>query len=143
MIGVGHILTRPDGRILIGRRIGAAESPTWCLPGGHLEAGETPLAAGLRETAEETGTRVARGRLLAVCVRIAGSGVTFALLSHIDTDHSPQVTEPRAIDQWRWTDPDDLPRPLFPASEAVIRAWQTPESPLPGWELHSIQDDHN
>jgi 8-oxo-dGTP pyrophosphatase MutT (NUDIX family) len=30
----------------------------WCLPGGRLEPGESPLEAALRETAEETGLRV-------------------------------------------------------------------------------------
>lgn len=138
VVGVGHILTRPDGGILLGHRTATGEQPTWCLPGGHLESGESPLAAGLRETAEEAGLQVTHGHLIAVCVHTAGSGVTFAVHTGVDAGHCPQALEPHTIDQWHWADPHDLPRPLFPASEAVIHAWLTPHLPLPGWELHPI-----
>jgi 8-oxo-dGTP pyrophosphatase MutT (NUDIX family) len=41
---------RPDERSFAHR---------WCLPGGRIEPGESPLEAAVRETAEETGLRVA------------------------------------------------------------------------------------
>ena len=113
--------------------------PSWCLPGGHLEAGETPLAAGVRETAEETGIEPTAAHVLAVCVDTTGSGITFALEAQADPDSALRVTEPHAIDRWHWTDPRHLPEPLFPATEAVLHVWRTPRSPLPGWDLHLIQ----
>ena len=47
-VGVGVIITRADGDILLGYRIKAGETPSWCLPGGHVEPGETFEGAALR-----------------------------------------------------------------------------------------------
>jgi len=46
-IGVGVILAR-DGKILLMKRKGK-HSPTFSIPGGHLEEGETFEAAAIRE----------------------------------------------------------------------------------------------
>ena len=47
--GVG-VLVIQDGKILIGRRTGGEG---WCGPGGHIEEGETPEQAAVREAMEE------------------------------------------------------------------------------------------
>lgn len=58
-------LTHTGGRWLLvsQRREGVT---TWEVPGGHVELGETPAQAAVRETLEETGVEVRVGRLLAV-----------------------------------------------------------------------------
>jgi len=38
----------------------------WTFPGGHVDLGETPLHAALRETLEEVGMRVTIDRLLGI-----------------------------------------------------------------------------
>jgi ADP-ribose pyrophosphatase YjhB (NUDIX family) len=45
---------RPDGAILLMRR---SDSHRWSMPAGGMEVGETPAAAVVRETVEETGVR--------------------------------------------------------------------------------------
>jgi len=60
--GASALVVRDDAVLLVCRGSGAAIG-TWAPPGGHIEAGENPLAAAQRELAEETG-------LIAVPVRV-------------------------------------------------------------------------
>lgn len=138
VVGAGVILERPDGRIAIGHRVTAGETPSWCLPGGHLEAGEAPAPAALRELAEETGVHGAHATVRAVCVRTTGSGVTFAVHVPAEADTVLTVLEPHAVDAWLWVDPDDPPAPLFAHTRAVLHAWRRPGVPLDGWDLHRV-----
>ena len=50
--------------------------PLWFVPGGSVEEGESPRAAAIRETAEETGIRVTRVRELAWCNYLLRAGST-------------------------------------------------------------------
>jgi 8-oxo-dGTP pyrophosphatase MutT (NUDIX family) len=52
-----------DGRILLVQR---ADDGTWCIPGGHLEPGESLAECARRECLEETGWSVTLGALLGV-----------------------------------------------------------------------------
>jgi 8-oxo-dGTP pyrophosphatase MutT (NUDIX family) len=50
-IAAGGIVVNPLGQIVLAEQSG----PSWSLPKGRVEPGETPLAAAEREVAEETG----------------------------------------------------------------------------------------
>ncbi len=52
---VGCCLFNAEGLVWVGRRV--REGAGWQMPQGGIDDGETPLAAGLRELAEETGIR--------------------------------------------------------------------------------------
>ncbi|NMH96278.1 nucleotide triphosphate diphosphatase NUDT15 [Pseudonocardia acidicola] len=135
-VGVGVVLSRPDGLILVGHRITAGETPSWSFPGGHLEAGETVEQAALRETAEETALVALDPRPFTVLVHTAGSGVTFGVTARVEDDRAV-VTEPHACDEWTWVAPDALPGPLFPPTAAVLQAWHGHPAPA-GWSGHRI-----
>ncbi|WP_197519797.1 NUDIX domain-containing protein [Pseudonocardia sp. HH130630-07] len=138
--GVGVVLERADGLVAVGHRVTAGETSSWSFPGGHLEGGETPVAAALRELAEETGVRAGTATLFALCVRTGGSGVTLAVHVPAPAGAELVVTEPHAIDAWVWADPDELPEPSFAHTAAVRHAWRTPGVPLPGWDLHRVAE---
>jgi 8-oxo-dGTP pyrophosphatase MutT (NUDIX family) len=50
---VAIVLVRAGNRWLVVRRPDGVHE--WSIPGGHVERGETPARAGIREVAEETG----------------------------------------------------------------------------------------
>jgi 8-oxo-dGTP pyrophosphatase MutT (NUDIX family) len=136
LVGVGILLCGVDGRVLLGHRIKDGEAASWCLPGGHLEAGESFEQAALRELLEETGTTKATATIFAVVVDKTGSGVTAGVVAEAH-DLSPQVTEPHIFDRWEWARLDDLPQPLFPASQVLLDTWRGRPAP-PGWFVYRV-----
>ena len=61
-LGVAILLTSLEGSVLVTRRASHLRTfpGVWVPPGGHMEPGETLLAAGLRELHEETGLELAK-----------------------------------------------------------------------------------
>jgi|TARA_Y100000780_G_scaffold222917_1_gene232618 8-oxo-dGTP diphosphatase len=135
-VGVGVIITRADGDILLGYRIKAGETPSWCLPGGHVEPGETFEGAALRELQEETGIITQRPvTIFAIMQQLTASRTAVtgaAMISLADNLPIARVTEPDVFSQWVWFPTSDLPTPLFPASEAIISLWKDRQCP-DGW----------
>lgn len=52
LVGVCAVIPNGTGDILLERR---SDNGTWCLPGGHMEIGETAQATAVREIREELG----------------------------------------------------------------------------------------
>jgi len=139
VVGVGALILRPDGRILIGHRIKAGEEPTWCLPGGLLEPGESFEEAALRETEEEAGvTEVHQPRVFAIALDTGADSVrlTVCVVAHANVaDCEPDTPEPDVFDCWVWADPDRPPQPLFPATAALLDVWHGRPAGQ-GWEFY-------
>jgi len=105
------IVVGPRGVVLLKhKRLGF-----WLQPGGHVDPGETPWGAALRESEEETGLAVAFAGpfeadgapvLLHVDVHAGGRGHTHLDLRYLidggDADPAPPEGESQEIDWFSW-----------------------------------------
>ncbi len=105
----GLLIGRIDHKDASGQRI------LWSLPKGHIEEGETPEQAAIREVAEETGINSAISKSLGVIDFWFMAGgkrihktVHHFLFSEVDGVLTPQISE---VDEVSW----------FPLSEIVDR----------------------
>ena len=70
-VAAGALLLHPDGRILL---VNPTYKPQWEIPGGMVEADESPLAACHREVMEELGLTINPGPLLSIGYLRANAG---------------------------------------------------------------------
>jgi 8-oxo-dGTP diphosphatase len=123
-VGIGVIVLN-QGNILIGERLSGHGAGTWQIPGGHLEFGETFEEAAGREVFEETGI----GDIEVIGVVSLGNDIAFdkhyvsvGILAHYRAGEIKN-TEPEHSKNWGWHHVSELPAPLFPHSERVIKNW--------------------
>lgn len=114
-VGVA-IYVKRDGKFLLGKRVGAHGEGSWCVPGGHLEYGESWEECGRREVLEETGMEIKNIRLLGVTNDIFESEhkhyITISLIADW-AGTEPSIREPDRYVEQGWFTPDNLPVPLF------------------------------
>ena len=80
-VAVVVFVTRGDAVLLVRRR-NAPGTGQWALPAGFVDADEDPAAAAARETAEETGIRVAVTRLMGLYHRPDPEGLADIVIAY-------------------------------------------------------------
>jgi 8-oxo-dGTP diphosphatase len=103
-----------EGRVLLVRRSRhrRAYPGVWDLPGGHIETGETELAALTREMHEELGVHIATGSATHLCRLDAGRGGESVRLSAWlvgEWKGTPTNVAPDEHDEIRWFRPEEFP----------------------------------
>ena len=103
-----------EGRVLLVHRSPnrRAYPGVWDLPGGHIETGETELAALTREMHEELGVQIATGSATHLCRLDAGRGGESVRLSAWlvgEWQGTPSNVAPDEHDEIRWFRPQKLP----------------------------------
>lgn len=103
-----------EGRVLLVHRSPnrLAYPGVWVLPGGHIETGETELAALTREMREELGVQIAPGSAIHLCRLDAGCAEKSLRLSAWLVDQwqgTPTNVAPDEHDEIRWFRPEELP----------------------------------
>lgn len=114
-IGIGVFIVK-DCKILFGYRESEHGRGTWSAFGGHLEYGESPAECAIRETAEETGLKIADPQLFGVTndfFKESGKHYVTLLMVAQPTGGKLKVHEPDKIKDFAWRAPYDIPSPLF------------------------------
>jgi 8-oxo-dGTP diphosphatase len=117
-----------EGRVLLVHRDRhrAVYPDVWDLPGGHIEAGETELAALAREMHEELGVQITTGSAIHLCRLEVGHGeqsVRFSAWLVGEWEGTPTNAAPDEHDEIRWFRPEELPAlPHELVGTAVVEA---------------------
>jgi 8-oxo-dGTP pyrophosphatase MutT (NUDIX family) len=109
------VLFLAAGKVLLLMRGAEAEDypNTWAFPAGHLEPGESPLLAALRESMEEVGYAPEAAEPLC-------SENGFALFLARCEPFTPTLND--ESQGYVWASPDALPAPLHPGTEDAVQA---------------------
>lgn len=130
-IGANTIVERDGGVLLVRLNYGPRDG-RWALPGGLVEADETPVEAAVRETEEETGFTVELDGLLAMWMRPAFPILVVIYRAHI-TGGTLRVA-PDEASEARFFPREQIP-PLeeiaWPSTAHGLDAWRAYEPPRP------------
>jgi 8-oxo-dGTP pyrophosphatase MutT (NUDIX family) len=132
--GVRAVVVDDAGRILLLKRP-ATEAfwpGCWNLPGGALDAGETPLAGATRELKEETGLTAEYTGISMPFVFPGGHGDAYLYRD----PRGAQAFPTREVCEAMWVYPNDLPSPLMPTTTEIVRGLVgSSERPMKDLEL--------
>lgn len=110
-----------EGQILLGKRKYTFGEDTWGLPGGHLEKGESILAAASRELFEETGLACLESEIVGISDAIPENNYHLQIGILINRwTGTPEVREPSKCSEFTFFPINELPSPLFISSVTLI-----------------------
>ena len=118
-----NILLEKDGKILMSRR----QNTGWAdgqliIPGGHVEPGEFPSHAAIREAKEELALELEPTDLVYLCTETKRSDdrLYISVMYRVKTDQKPTNAEPEKCKELVWIDPKNLPDDVAPSFKNVI-----------------------
>jgi len=119
-----HLLFFRADQVLLLRRFNTGYADgQYSVPAGHLDGGETVIAAARREALEETGVHIQAEDLLfsSVMHRIDGDERVDFFIEVRDWQGEPANTEPDKCDDLRWAGLDHLPQNTIPYVRKAIQ----------------------
>lgn len=121
-VGVGVLVFNPEGKVLLGKRLGSHGHGSWAPPGGKLEFGESFDQCGIREAREETGLEITDVEMIDMTNDIYPEGehwVTIILTAKTTGEPIPLETD--KCEGWGWFTLNELPSQLFLTIQNLIK----------------------
>jgi len=124
-VGTACMCFNKTGQVLMLLRKGSHGDDTWCMPGGHLEFGETLEQCVAREAKEEADIDVKNLEIISLSNDVAYEKhyITIGMIAHEWTG-TPQIMEPEKCTDMRWFSLDNLPNNLFHATKKIIENYK-------------------
>ena len=119
-----HLLFFRDDQVLLLRRFNTGYGDgQYSVPAGHLDGGETVIAAAAREAEEETGLRIRADDIaFSSVVHRRGSDERVDFFVHVlNWQGEPVNTEPEKCDELRWVNINELPDNVIPYVKQAIQ----------------------
>jgi len=119
-----HLFFFRQDQILMLRRFNTGYADgQYSLPAGHLDGGETVLAAAAREAGEEVGVRLEAEhiRFSSVMHRLDGEERVDFFVDVQKWNGEPVNAEPEKCDDVRWVNMEDLPSNTIPYIRLALR----------------------
>lgn len=121
--GIAAAIVVEGGRVLMVQRRVKEGELSWQFPAGEVEAGESPEAAAVRETAEEVGLTVKATRLLGERVHPKTGRQMFYAACEV-VSGSATVVDTEELAELAWVEHDQIaefvPYGLFEAVQAYL-----------------------
>ena len=119
-----HLLFFRGDQVLLLRRFNTGYADgQYSVPAGHLEGGETVIAAARREGLEETGVRIeAEDVAFSSVVHRKDGDERVDFFVHVQNwQGEPANTEPEKCDELRWVNINELPDNVIPYVTKAIQ----------------------
>lgn len=127
LCGVQCIVADTSGAVLLGLRRATTCAGTWALPGGHVEAEESPLECAHRELREETGLDAADGTIGSTFITYTTPTPYVHVPVFMDqVTGKPRVRRGEKFATLRYFPLDALPQPMFEPSLIALRENEFP-----------------
>ena len=123
------IITNKEGKILLQRRQGTKLWPGFlALPAGHIDEGEEPYEASIREAREELGITITEEDLqnpFVVCRRNKSLPPYFDVYFTVESyEGEIEIKEPDKCSELVWVDPTKLPDDMIDFEKEAIINYQ-------------------
>src|SRR3989344_1678776 len=125
-----YLILIRGGKMLLTRRFNTGyQDGNYDIPSGHVEAGEFPLAAAIREAREEIGIKVKKEDLVLVHTLYrpqmdpTGERIDLFFWAKRWTGE-PHIVEPHKCDDIGWFKPKKRPKNMVPHIQIALEAMQ-------------------